>query len=167
MLVGGHFWILGFNFRGRTDNCHEMALVLVSGADFKFVPHHFSTRARLAGSWGQVWLESGRQSTKPKSQVLVSLSECHTVCVRHQQVTPVHAGVPRVPATELAPRGVVSPPRRQGASQGLRGLYGGVESGRSRKGVDVWSVFGQTWPRDPSRATGFVLQCRLHQKAAP
>ncbi len=29
------------------------------------------------------------------------------------------------------------------------------------------SIFGQTWPPNPSRTTGLVLQCRLHQKSAP
>jgi hypothetical protein len=28
-------------------------------------------------------------------------------------------------------------------------------------------IFGQTWPQNPSRTTGLVLQCRLHQKPAP
>ncbi len=28
------------------------------------------------------------------------------------------------------------------------------------------SVFGQTWPQNPFRTTGLVLQCRLHQKSA-
>ena len=28
-------------------------------------------------------------------------------------------------------------------------------------------IFGQTWPQNPSRTTGLVLQCRLHQKSAP
>ncbi len=28
-------------------------------------------------------------------------------------------------------------------------------------------IFGQTWPPNPSRTTGLVLQCRLHQKSAP
>ncbi len=27
-------------------------------------------------------------------------------------------------------------------------------------------IFGQTWPQDPSRTTGLVLQCRLHKKSA-
>ncbi len=27
-------------------------------------------------------------------------------------------------------------------------------------------IFGQSWPQDPSRTTGLVLQCRLHQKSA-
>jgi hypothetical protein len=28
-------------------------------------------------------------------------------------------------------------------------------------------IFGQTWPQNPSRTTGLVLQCRLDQKSAP
>ncbi len=28
-------------------------------------------------------------------------------------------------------------------------------------------IFGQTWPQNPSRTTGLVLQCRLNQKSAP
>ncbi len=28
-------------------------------------------------------------------------------------------------------------------------------------------IFGQTRPQNPSRTTGLVLQCRLHQKSAP
>ena len=28
-------------------------------------------------------------------------------------------------------------------------------------------IFGQTWPQNPFRTTGLVLQCRLHQKSAP
>ncbi len=28
-------------------------------------------------------------------------------------------------------------------------------------------IFGQTWPQNPPRTTGLVLQCRLHQKSAP
>ncbi len=30
-----------------------------------------------------------------------------------------------------------------------------------------WPIFGQTWPQNPSRRMGLVLQCRLHQKSAP
>ncbi len=30
-----------------------------------------------------------------------------------------------------------------------------------------WLIFCQTWPQNPSRTTGLVLQCRLHQKSAP
>jgi hypothetical protein len=33
--------------------------------------------------------------------------------------------------------------------------------------LGFWPVFGQTWPQNPSRTTGLVLQCRLHQKSAP
>ena len=29
------------------------------------------------------------------------------------------------------------------------------------------SIFGQTWPQNPSRTTGLVLQCQLHQQSAP
>ena len=29
------------------------------------------------------------------------------------------------------------------------------------------AIFGQTWPQNPSRTTGLVLQCRLDQKSAP
>jgi hypothetical protein len=29
-----------------------------------------------------------------------------------------------------------------------------------------WPICSQTWPQNPSRATGLVLQCRLHQKSA-
>ncbi len=36
---------------------------------------------------------------------------------------------------------------------------------------DLWgrfsSLFGQTWPQNPFRMTGLVLQCRLHQKSGP
>ncbi len=28
-------------------------------------------------------------------------------------------------------------------------------------------IFGRTWPQNPSRTTGLVLQCRLHQISAP
>jgi hypothetical protein len=28
-------------------------------------------------------------------------------------------------------------------------------------------IFGQAWPQNPSRTTGLVLQCRLHQTSAP
>ncbi len=27
------------------------------------------------------------------------------------------------------------------------------------------SIFGQTWPQHPSRTTGLILQCRLHQQS--
>ncbi len=33
-------------------------------------------------------------------------------------------------------------------------------------GVGFRPIFGQTWPQNPSRTTGLVLQCRLHQKSA-
>ncbi len=33
--------------------------------------------------------------------------------------------------------------------------------------ADFRPIFGQTWPQNPSRTTGLVLQCRLHQKSAP
>ena len=33
--------------------------------------------------------------------------------------------------------------------------------------VGFLPMFGQTWPQNPSRSTGLVLQCRLHQKSAP
>ncbi len=55
--------ILGFSFGGRTENRYEMALELVSGADFTSVLHHYPSLARINGSWGQVWPESG---PKPK-----------------------------------------------------------------------------------------------------
>jgi hypothetical protein len=55
--------ILGFSFGGRTENRFEMALGLVSGADFRHILQPFSSLTRLPGSWGQVWPESG---PKPK-----------------------------------------------------------------------------------------------------
>jgi hypothetical protein len=67
-----------------------------------------------------------------------------------------------------------------GARRGRRLSVGGPS------GVDFWGpggaggggggythrvgfrpIFGQTWPQNPSRTTGLVLQCRLHQKSAP
>ena len=33
--------------------------------------------------------------------------------------------------------------------------------------ADFRQNFGQTWPPNPSRSTGLVLQCRLHHKSAP
>ena len=40
----------------------------------------------------------------------------------------------------------------------------------SIRNSDFWAGFrpnfGQTWPQSPSRTTGLVLQCRLHQKSA-
>jgi hypothetical protein len=40
----------------------------------------------------------------------------------------------------------------------------GSLAGNYRAGFRL--IFGQTWPRNPSRTTGLVLQCRLHQKSA-
>ncbi len=47
--------ILAFRLRGRIGKGHEIALQLVSGADFRRVLHRFS--ARLEGSWGHAWPE--------------------------------------------------------------------------------------------------------------
>ncbi len=49
-----------------------MELESVSWADLGSVLHHFSSRARLELSWGQVVPESGRKSAKIKIQILVS-----------------------------------------------------------------------------------------------
>ncbi len=51
--------ILDFSFVGRTANCYETALRLVSGTDFRSLLHHSSSLTRLKGSWGQVWPENG------------------------------------------------------------------------------------------------------------
>ncbi len=56
--------ILDFNFRGRTENSHEMVLELLTRADFKCELHHVSSLTRLKVSWGQVWPENS-----PKSKV--------------------------------------------------------------------------------------------------
>ena len=31
----------------------------------------------------------------------------------------------------------------------------------------LWPIFGPSWPQNPSRMTGLVLQCRVHRKSAP
>ena len=60
---------LDFSFGGRTQNRYEMALELVSGADFRCVLHHLSSLTRLKGSWGQVWSENDPKP-KLKSKIL-------------------------------------------------------------------------------------------------
>jgi hypothetical protein len=59
-LLDRTYWsILDFGFGGRTEHGYEMALDLLSEADSGCVLHHFSSLARLKGSWGQVWSENG------------------------------------------------------------------------------------------------------------
>ncbi len=55
--------ILYFSSGGRIFHCHEISLELVSGADFRWFPHHFSSLTCSRGSGGQVWPEN---SQKPK-----------------------------------------------------------------------------------------------------
>ncbi len=62
--LGWTYWrILDFSFGGRTENRYDLALEMVSGANFRCVLHHISSLTRLEGSWDQVWPESG---PKPK-----------------------------------------------------------------------------------------------------
>jgi hypothetical protein len=58
LLGRTHGRFSNFSFGGRT-NLYEIAVDLVSGADFRCVLHYFSSFTRLGGSWGQVWPESG------------------------------------------------------------------------------------------------------------
>ena len=46
-----------------SQNCHEMTLELVHGADFACVLHHFSSPTRLKGPWSQ---NLAQNSQKPK-----------------------------------------------------------------------------------------------------
>ncbi len=57
-------------------------------------------------------------------------------------------------ATEMA-----GPPVLNGLSDSLATRYSAFSCFRQ--------IFGQTWPQNPSRTTGLVLQCRLNQKSAP
>ncbi len=47
--------IVDFSFGGRTENGRGTVLYLVSGAESRCTPHHYSSLTRLKGSWGQVW----------------------------------------------------------------------------------------------------------------
>ena len=49
-----------------------MVLELVSGADCRCLLHHFSSLARLKGSWGQAWPESGPKPNISPTQYLLS-----------------------------------------------------------------------------------------------
>ncbi len=71
ILGGTHGRILDFTFWGRREKDHEMSFEFVSGADFRRMLHHFSSRARLEASWGQVWLEKWPKSTKPKIYIYI------------------------------------------------------------------------------------------------
>ncbi len=51
-------------------------------------------------------------------------------------------------------------------SKPRRGILCGVWSLGGHEGVDFWPLFGQTWPRGPSRSTGLASQYRLHRKSA-
>jgi hypothetical protein len=60
--------ILYLSLGDRTENGHETAIYLVSGADFRGVLHHLLSLTRLKGSWGQVWAENGPKPIKLKSR---------------------------------------------------------------------------------------------------
>ncbi len=62
LSLGQPFCILGFGL-DQTGIGHEMALSLVYGANLGCVWQHFSSLARLKGSWGQL-----RPKTDPKHQ---------------------------------------------------------------------------------------------------
>jgi hypothetical protein len=55
--------MLDCSFGGRTENRYEVALELVSGADFRCVLHNYSSLSRFKVSWGQVLPE---KDPKPK-----------------------------------------------------------------------------------------------------
>ena len=54
-----------------------------------------------------------------------------------------------------------------GGSKWLPGSLSGSLATRNSDLSGFRPIFGQTWPQNPSRTTGLVLQCRLHQKSAP
>ena len=85
------------------------------------------------------------------------------------------------PPVEEPPCDKTSPTTIGGTSEGIASMTSG-ESGHMPCVFQDWVpegslagnfrvgfrlIFGQTWPQDPSRSTGLVLQCRLHQKSAP
>ena len=47
------------------------------------------------------------------------------------------------------------------------GLLSGSLATRYSDSSGFRPIFGQTWPQNPSRTAGVVLQCRLHQKSGP
>ena len=59
---------------------------------------------------------------------------------------------------------VLLPVQRHGHKLDLNWVPEGSLAGNFRIGFRP--IFRQTWPQDPSRSTGLVLQCRLHQKSA-
>ncbi len=54
---------------------HEIALELVSRADFRWVLHHVSSRSRLKGSWGPVCPEDFKKKSKTEVYNLVSYDD--------------------------------------------------------------------------------------------
>ncbi len=46
---------------GVEQKGQDMAIELISGAHFRRVLHHLSSRTRLEGSWAQVWPENDRK----------------------------------------------------------------------------------------------------------
>ncbi len=49
----------------------------------------------------------------------------------------------------------------------MGGESGVRETQNAKTKHKCWPLFGQTWPQDLARSTGFVRQCRLHQKSTP
>ncbi len=72
-------------------------------------------------------------------------------------------------ATSIDGRGV-GPNAQETVAVGVGALAGSLAV-HWQLGILIYVVFGQffgqTWPQNPSRTTGRVLQCRLHQKSAP
>ncbi len=140
-----------------------MAFELVSWVHFRSVLHHFSSRARLEGSWAQVWPEHDRQPTKTVISFCfpiktASKTQCRSGRLDGSLIDRPH-DLDRWSALPL-----VGPAASAPAKAILSGSLAILHS-------DFWAGFrpisGQTWPPNPSRTTGLVLQCLLLQTSAP
>ncbi len=58
-----------FVLRTLPENCHEIALELVSWANLRCVLHLFSSLTCLKGSWGQLWPTN--DSKQPKTRMII------------------------------------------------------------------------------------------------
>ncbi len=157
-----------------------MTFEFISWADFRCVLHQFSSLTRSKGSWGQVWPESGRN--RPKLQSILKFPIKTTRKISFWPPGGQSAGLSTRTttmwsspcghadkATDTLSGSLAIGSRRSGASR--RSAKIGILSGSLAIRYSDFScfrpIFGQTWPQNPSRTTGLVLQCRLHQKSAP
>ncbi len=61
--------ISNLSFSYGPQNCHEMTLELVHGADLGRILYHFSSPTRFKGSWGQLGPKTDPKQSKTKTKI--------------------------------------------------------------------------------------------------